>query len=132
MSKALLARGWLSFSFFPLTALIPLYATPPEGRSVQISEFIKSSMCQGLAAIKRSSTSTKPQPAHFHGPIMNLSEPPSSGRRETRLEEDAYKINHLEELLHGDEIIIRSILTNMVLAQGISHISAPSVTLAFS
>lgn len=90
-----------------------------------------SSMCQGLAAIKQSSTSTKPQPTHIHGPIMNLSSS-SSGRQDTRVEEDAYTINHLAELLHGDEVIIRRILTNMVLAQGISHISAPSVNLAFS
>lgn len=42
-----------------------------------------------------------------------------------------YAINHLGKLLHGDEVITQSILTNMIQAQGISHINAPTVNLAF-
>ncbi len=42
-----------------------------------------------------------------------------------------YAINHLGKLLHGDEVITQNILTNMIPAQGISHINAPTVNLAF-
>lgn len=103
MSRALLGRGWL------VAACV-----------------------RGQWPSDEAEPPTKPQPTHFHGPIMNSGESSGSGRRDRLAEEDTYTINHLAELLHGDEVIIQSILTNMVLAQGISHITAPSVNLAFS
>ncbi|GAA6089961.1 uncharacterized [Tachysurus ichikawai] len=86
-------------------------------------------MFQGLAAIRQSSTFDKSAVDALPRADNELQR---SGRRDTRAEEDAYTINRLAELHHSDEVIIQCILTNMVLAQGISHISAPSVNLAFS